>query len=73
MNDHDKENLNFLLTSNPDIIKDWFDSVTEDDHKYAIELLTQFAEELEVKLNLLEEGEIDNFSEANNMLKKFML
>lgn len=46
MNDHDKQNLNFLLTASPEVIADWFTKVDQDDIDYAHELLAMAAEEL---------------------------
>lgn len=39
MNQRDLDNLNFLLTSSKEVLIDWYDSVGEDCHAYAQELL----------------------------------
>lgn len=46
MNQYDRDNLNFLLNSTPEIIQDWYESVGEDDIMYAFELLEMAREEL---------------------------
>jgi len=40
MDINDRMNLNFLLNSSDDVLKDWYSKVDEDDHKYAESLLT---------------------------------
>jgi hypothetical protein len=46
MNDHDRNNLNFLLTIDPETFTEWYDQTDEDDREYAQELLALAAEEL---------------------------
>ena len=46
MNDNDKNNLNFLLTSSQQSIKTWYYTVNKDDHRYALELLAEHSREL---------------------------
>lgn len=53
MNDHDRQNLNFLLYSSPEVIADWWDKVSEDDHVYAQELLAMAALELKEQAHAL--------------------
>ena len=58
MNQHDKDNLEFLLNSTPDTLKDWYDSVDGDDHEYALELIRLHSSELIVaELELTDEPE----------------
>ncbi len=71
MNDHDASNLMFLLSSNEEVLKDWYAEMGEDDHQYAKELLYLFKEALnniEIEKKLKKEKE---FSLANSVLKKF--
>lgn len=53
MNDHDRQNLNFLLYSSPEVIADWYAKVDEDDHVYAQELLAMAALELKERAHEL--------------------
>jgi len=46
MNDHDRNNLNFLLNIDEETFEDWYAQTDEDDRVYAQELLALAAEEL---------------------------
>lgn len=46
MNQHDKDNLDFLLNASPEVIQDWYNKVEDDDILYAFELLEMAREEL---------------------------
>jgi hypothetical protein len=46
MNDHDRNNLNFLLNIDGDTFNEWYAQTDEDDRVYAQELLALAAEEL---------------------------
>ena len=39
MNQHDRDNLNFLMSAGPKVLKDWYTKMTADDIEYALELL----------------------------------
>jgi len=76
MNDHDRSNLNFLLNADKDILREWYDAVSEDDREYAQELLIAYKEELAIKQRFYdaEEVNLDGFtSDANEYLKRFRL
>ena len=74
MNDHDRQNLNFLLTASPAVIADWFTKVDDDDIAYAHELLAMAALELkEQALALRIEAELsimDRFEQAEAVIGK---
>ena len=74
MNDHDRQNLNFLLHSSPEVIADWFTKVSEDDVAYARELLDMAAEELrQDAIALRIEAELafmDRFEQAEAVIGK---
>ncbi len=53
MNDHDRQNLNFLLYSSPEVIADWYTKVDQDDIDYAHELLAMAALELKEEAQAL--------------------
>ena len=69
MNDHDRANLEFLLNASPNVIKDWYGKVDEDDICYAFELLEA------ASLKLLEHpiNVSTDCTEAKQILSKFML
>ncbi len=46
MNEHDRNNLNFLLNIDGETFEDWYAQTDEDDRVYAQELLALAAEEL---------------------------
>ena len=72
MNQHDKDNLQFLLTATPDVLKDWYDSVDRDDHEYAIELIRMHTAEIIVH-NMEQNEDVTDLSEARQVLARFML
>ena len=76
MNNWDKSNLEFLLSlkTEKDWL-DWFEATDEDDHIYAMELIKKAQVELLVKAMEISEDytEEESYSEANAVLKRFML
>jgi len=46
VNQHDRDNLDFLLNASPEVIQDWYNKVEDDDILYAFELLEMAREEL---------------------------
>jgi len=71
-NQHDRDNLNFLLNADEVCLKDWHAQADEDDLVYAQELLAAYSEEL--KLAALElkvecEIELKGTHEANQVIR----
>ena len=73
MNKHDQNNLNFLLNVDKETLANWYASVGEDDHKYAMEILNFAEQEQEVKKVLLDDEEHLDCTEARSALSKFTL
>lgn len=78
MNQHDRDNLNFLLKSSPETLQDWFDTIVArgetDDIMYALELIAQARNELELELlEYIDEDAEHCVAEASEYLKKFQL
>ena len=78
MNAHDRSNLDFLLKSELETIRDWAGKMNPDDINYAQELLLQHAADLrERSREILVEAEmarLDNtYSIAGEYLKRFTL
>lgn len=78
MNDYDKSNLNFLLNASDEILLDWYNTVGEDDHEYASELLSQYKEELAIKQRFYNVEDFDlpeecMLPDAKKYLSKFRL
>jgi hypothetical protein len=70
MNDWDKDNLYFLLTTSSEVFEDWLSQADEDDIAYAIELLQQAKTELILERTELLDEVLD-ISAAQNVLQKF--
>jgi len=72
MNKHDRDNLQFIMSLNQEELNKWYDEISYDDSVYAMELLLQAQLELDVKVAETFD-DVMNTSEANSILKKFML
>jgi len=68
MNDHDKSNLIFLLNLSPQGFKEWFCQASEDDHKYAQELVEQ------ARLMVVDAAvaKMPQYQEAQQVLQRFL-
>jgi hypothetical protein len=73
MNAHDWGNLKFLLTADEASLKEWYDIMDEDDHKYAQEIMKIYQEELVLGSVLIDDPEIKNVDEASLVLSRFKL
>lgn len=69
MNAHDTANLLFLMNLSPEGLKEWFYQASEDDQKYADELIEK------AKLMVVDEAvaQMPQFKEAQEVLKPFLL
>lgn len=47
MNQRDKENLKFLLSSSPEQLREWYNQVSDEDLIYASDLMDRYAAYLE--------------------------
>lgn len=56
MNQRDKENLKFLLSSSPEQLREWYNQVSDEDLIYASDLMDRYAVylEWEIKSQLIE-------------------
>lgn len=72
MNDHDRENLSFMLNADPATLSAWYESLSPDDLIYAMELLVQARSELEMRVVELFD-DVDDLTEANIVLARFRL
>lgn len=78
MNQHDRDNLNFLLSADTKTLKDWHSKVDQDDLDYAMELLEAYSRELDERsAALLIEAKLakqeHRYPEAMSVISKFML
>ena len=63
MNEHDRQNLEFLLHASPEVLKDWESKMPRDDLEYAQELLNLYALELREKsAELLVEAKLERLN-----------
>jgi hypothetical protein len=70
MNDWDRDNLNFLLSTDKKELNAWYDQCDEDDIRYALELLK--AHKTELILQELEYyDQVESVACAANLLSKF--
>jgi hypothetical protein len=70
MNDWDRSNLHFILDSDKATLDDFYSWATEDDLKYALDLVqTAKAELLVQELELMDE--VEHCNEAISVLKQF--
>lgn len=53
MNQHDRDNLNFLMSVEPKVLKDWYTKMTADDIEYALELLNIASREVDERAEAL--------------------
>jgi hypothetical protein len=73
MNQHDRDNLHFLLTASPEVIKDWYSKMDQDDIDYAYELLAAYSKELDSKSQELlieaEMAKMDDYPDARRVIQ----
>lgn len=50
MNQHDLDNIRFLLNRTPDQLREWYNSVSDQDLVYANEIMEQYARFLESEI-----------------------
>jgi hypothetical protein len=71
MNEWDRDNLRFLLTSDKATLDDWYAQCDADDIAYALELLKAYKSELMIKeLEFIDEIADEDTSVANELLSK---
>ena len=70
MNQHDRDNLEFLMRADPATLLDWITHLTDDDFQYASELLSQYGKELNLRSALLSEPTGNEYPEAMNLINR---
>ena len=67
MSDRDRDNLNFLLSSSNEVLRDWISVMDQDDIDYAFDILNR------AKLMMIDQAvEFSDLREANNLLSGIM-
>lgn len=51
MNQRDRDNLNFLMTSSDEVLREWYSLANEYDLIYAQELLSEYEMELDLQFS----------------------
>jgi len=72
MNDHDRSNLQFIMSLDEKAYDEWTASLSEDDVDYALELLKAARTEVMMQAASFAD-EVEDCTEANAILKGFML
>jgi uncharacterized protein YihD (DUF1040 family) len=72
MNDHDRNNLQFILSLDEKSYDEWTASLTEDDIDYALELLKAARTEAMMHIAQLAD-DVEDSTEATTLLSKFTL
>jgi hypothetical protein len=74
MNNWDKGNLDFILNSTDEDLEDFLSWASDEDLRYALELIQIAKAELEVKeIEMLDEEANEDFSQAQAVLERFRL
>jgi hypothetical protein len=72
MNNHDRANLEFMLSASKETLAEWYNTLSEDDLAYAQELLN--AASLELAMRIVElYDDVPDVDLAKNMLDKYRL
>lgn len=74
MNKHDRDNLNYIMGLDDEQFDEWADSATDDDIRYALEILkTARVERMVQEQELLDLITNSDLTEARAVLQKFRL
>jgi hypothetical protein len=74
VNKHDRDNLQFLLSADKNTMDQWYQTVSEDDVEYALELLQLHRTELELReLEIIDTEAETDLSDAHSVLTRFTL
>lgn len=74
MNKHDQDNVNYIMSLDDKQFEAWADSATDDDIKYALEILqTARLEKAMQEHEFLDNLQDYDLDEARAVLQKFML
>jgi hypothetical protein len=64
--ERDFNNICYILTKSPEELLDWWESLTDDDREYTMEILTEYRK-------MLDEPVVENYTFAKEYLKRFQL
>jgi hypothetical protein len=76
--EYDRKNLDFLIFSSLDVLKDWYRTASADDLAYAQELFAAYEQQLayekflsDIEMQLVELQENGEFKDAQMVIEKF--
>lgn len=76
MDKQDRDNLDFLLNSDPDTLFVWYNTVSQDDLEYAEELLEKYSKELDERQAAFDTEfalmGLTEYPDAERVLRKFI-
>lgn len=72
MNDHDKANLEFIMSVDKETLAAWYKTLSEDDIAYAQELVARASLALEIRVIEMNDNVTDTI-QANTVLNKYRL
>jgi hypothetical protein len=64
--ERDFNNIRYIISKSPEELLDWWESISEDDRDYAMEILTAYRK-------MLDEPVVQEYTLAKEYLKKFQL
>ena len=74
MNTYDQKNLEFLLSADNTTLDQWYQTVSQDDVEYALELLQMHRSEIELRdLEITDSEAEEDLSQARAVLARFTL
>lgn len=72
MNQHDRDNLNFILSLDEAGFDEWYATLSDDDVDYALEIIKAGRSEMIVQVAEMQD-DVEDCTEAMTVLKEFML
>jgi hypothetical protein len=76
MDQHDKDNLDFILSLDKESLKKWFEQASTDDLIYSMEIINQYKEEIAPFIDVLENDnkvdELNNYDMSKDVINSII-
>jgi len=76
MDQHDKDNLDFILSLDKESLKKWFEQASTDDLIYSMEIINQYKKEIAPFIDVLENDnkvdELDNYDISKDVINSII-
>jgi len=76
MDQHDKDNLDFILSLDKESLKKWFEQASTDDLIYSMEIINQYKQEIAPFIDVLENDnkvdELDNYDISKDVINSII-